>query len=242
MTARIRCALLGASLLIVSLGAAPAAPAKDAVSVFARVPDPGHPLGVGVDGDRVYVTTSAGLPIHVNTKGERLFTYTRRGRLVSTAVIDTGPVSNIGLFGIAFDGKSGAGHHVYVSDMNGRILRYAVDPRPSKPEVYAQTPLPYSAGGWYTSMTNDIAFDAKGNAYVTDDKPRLWRIPPGGDPEVWFEDPGIAGFVGVIGGPFGGRIGPDGKFYFAVTQAPGPDQEGVVFRLPLVEHPTVQDL
>lgn len=227
------------ALLAVAVNA-PATASAPKVTVFAKVPDPGHPFGIGVAHGRVYVTTSAGLPNHVNTKGERVFTYTRSGRLVSTARVDIAPVSNMGLFGVAFDGS----RRMYVADMNGRILRYALTPNPTKPKAWAQATPPWEQMGWYGSMWNDIAFDRRGNAYVTDDKPRIWRVTPDGKVSIWFEDPQLVGVGVLILGPFGARIGPDEKLYFTVTKSQYSDGlgEGIVFRLPLKDKPDASDL
>lgn len=211
------------------------------VSVFADVPDPGHPLGIAVHGGRVFVATSAGLPpAQFNTSGERVFVYTSTGKLVSSTRVDTGPVSNMGLYGLAVDGR----RRLYVVDMNGRVLRSRLGPNPGALDVWAQSPQPYRAGGWYASMWNDIAFDRSGNTYVTDDKPRIWRISPRGEVSIWFEDPRLAGVGIVIAGPFGGQIGPDGKLYFAVTSSTLPNRvaEGIVYRLPLKRTPAPEDL
>ena len=79
------------------------------VSVFASAPAPGHPFGIAVDDDRVYVSTSAGdfFAGHQNSDDERVFTYDDDGTLVGTTVIDTADNSDMGLFGLALDGNSG---------------------------------------------------------------------------------------------------------------------------------------
>ena len=61
------------------------------VSVFASAPAPGHPFGIAVDGDRVYVSTSAGdfFAGHQNSDDERVFAYDDDGTLVGTTVIDS---------------------------------------------------------------------------------------------------------------------------------------------------------
>src|SRR3982074_2560219 len=81
-------------------------------SVFASVPTPGHPFGIAVDKNRVYISTSAGdffadpaTGGHLNSDGERVFAYDREGNLVTTTSIATMPNSNMGLFGLALDGN-----------------------------------------------------------------------------------------------------------------------------------------
>src|SRR6202022_823021 len=225
-------------------------PAIGDVSVFATVPAPGHPFGGAVDKNRIYISTSAGdffaSPAtggHLNSDGERVFAYDKRGNLVKTTVIATMPKSDMGLFGLALDGNPTATHNLYVADMNGRILRLALDRDAPAPELFAQVPPPYSGLGWHASMWNDLVFDKAGNLFMTDDKPRLWRVTPDGQASIWFRDPRLAGLFVFAGGPLGGRIDPSGKYlYFTITVSAAYPFEAVVYRLPLVDHPTASDL
>ena len=225
-------------------------PAVGDISVFATVPAPGHPFGVAVDKNRVYISTSAGdffaSPAtggHLNSDGERVFTYDKRGNLVKTTSIATMPNSDMGLFGLALDGNPTPSHDLYVADMNGRILRLGLDRDAPPPQVFAQTPPPFSGLGWHASMWNDLVFDKAGNLFMTDDKPRLWRVTPDGQASVWFQDPGLLGLFGFAGGPLGARIDPTGKFlYFTITISAAFPGEAVVYRLPLVDHPSASDL
>ena len=225
-------------------------PAIGDTTVFASVPAPGHPFGVAVDKDRIYISTSAGdffaSPAtggHLSSDGERVFAYDKRGNLVGTTSIATMPNSDMGLFGLALDGNPTPTHQLYVADMNGRILRLGLNRDASAPEVFAQTPPPFNAGGWHTSMWNDLVFDRVGNLFMTDDKPRLWRVTPDGTPSIWFQDPRLLGFFGFAGGPLGGRIDPSGRFfYFSITISAAFPGEAVVYRLPLVDHPSAADL
>src|SRR5260370_18546866 len=82
------------------------------------------------------------------------------------------------LCGRALDGHPTPTHKLYVADMNGRILRLALDRDAAAPELFAQVPPPFSGLGWHASMWNDLVFDPAGNLFMTDDKPRLWRGPP----------------------------------------------------------------
>ncbi len=219
-------------------------------AVFASVPTPGHPFGVAVDRDRVYISTSAGdffaSPAtggHLNSDGERVFAYDKSGNLVRTTSIATMPNSDMGLFGLALDGNPTPTHQLYIADMNARILRLGLDRDAPAPEVFAQAPAPFSAGGWHASMWNDLVFDRAGNLFMTDDKPRLWRVTPDGRPSIWFHDSSLLGFFGFAGGPLGGRIDPSGRFlYFSITVPAAFPGEAVVYRLPLVDHPSASDL
>jgi sugar lactone lactonase YvrE len=222
-------------------------PAFGDTSVFATVPAPGHPFGIAVDKNRIYISTSAGDFFadpanggHLNSDGERVFAYDEKGNLVTTTSITTMPNSNMGLFGLALDGNAKPDHHLYVADMNGRILRLALDQPNAAPELFAQAPL---AGGWMATMWNDLVFDRAGNLFMTDDKPRLWRVTPDGHASIWFEDPRLTGFFGFAGGPLGGRIDPTGKFlYFTITISAAFPGEAVVYRIPLVDHPSAAAL
>jgi sugar lactone lactonase YvrE len=218
-------------------------------TVFASAPAPGHLFGIAVDKDRIYVSTSAGDFFadpahggHLNSAGERVFAYNNAGDLVSTTSIATMPNSNMGLFGLALDGNHGANHQLYVADMNGRILRLAVGQENATPQLFAQPP-PQFAGGWTVTMWNDLVFDKAGNLFMTDDKPRLWKVTPDGHASVWFTDPRITGFFGFAGGPLGGRIDPTGKYlYFSITISAAFPGEAAIYRLPLVDHPSAADL
>jgi sugar lactone lactonase YvrE len=233
-----------------ALASASTEPAIGDTSVFATVPFPGHPFGVAVDHARIYISTSRGdffasppTGGQLNSDGERVFAYDKAGHLVSTTSIATMPNSDMGLFGLALDGNPTPTHKLYVADMNGRILRLALDKDAPAPQLFAQVPPPYSGLGWHASMWNDLVFDRAGNLFMTDDKPRLWRVTSDGQASVWFTDPRLAGFFGFAGGPLGGRIDPSGKWlYFTITASAEFPLEAVVYRLPLVDHPTAADL
>ncbi len=190
-----------------------ARPAIGDTTVFATAPFPGHLFGVAVDHSRIYISTSRGdffaSPAtggQLNSAGERVFAYDKAGHLVKTTSIATMPNSDMGLFGLALDGNPTPTHKLYVADMNGRILRLALDRDAAAPELFAQVPPPFSGLGWHASMWNDLVFDKSGNLFMTDDKPRLWRVTPDGHASIWFTDPRLAGLFGFAGGPLGGRI------------------------------------
>jgi hypothetical protein len=216
------------------------------VSVFASAPYPGHPFGIAVDGDRVYVSTSAGdfFAGHQNSDDERVFTYDDTGTLVGATVIDTADDSDMGLFGLALDGNTGKNHKLYVADMNGRILRLDLAKHPAAPEVFSQVPADTGlAGDWMKAMWNDLVFDKAGNLYVPDDKPRIWRVGPDGTASIWFTDPRLTGFFGIAGGPLGGGIDPTGQWlYVSITVAAVPAQSAQIWRVRLVDHPGAADL
>jgi DNA-binding beta-propeller fold protein YncE len=201
-------------------------PAFGDVTVFASAPAPGHPFGIAVDNDRIYVSTSAGDFFadpanggHRNSDGERVFAYDENGNLFDTTTIATMPDATMGLFGLALDGNPGPRHKLYVADMNGRILRVDLGQHPAAPEVFSQVPVDSGlAGDWMLSMWNDLTFDPAGNLYVPDDKPRIWRVSPDGTASIWFTDPRLTGCFGFAGGPLGGRIDPTGQWlYVSIT-------------------------
>src|SRR5438067_7744985 len=100
----VRCVLLVASCALV-LGFSPAlANEPDAgqnvgdTAVWANTPFPGHPFGIAVDSDRVYVSTSRGdfFAGQQNSAGERVFTFDKSGHLLDTTSIDTMPDATMG--------------------------------------------------------------------------------------------------------------------------------------------------
>ncbi len=222
------------------------APAFGDVSVFASAPYPGHPFGIAVDTDRVYVSTSAGdfFAGHQNSDDERVFTYDNRGKLVGTTVIDTADNSDMGLFGLALDGNTGKDHKLYVADMNGRILRLDTSKHGAAPEVFSQVPADSGlAGDWMLAMWNDLVFDTAGNLYVPDDKPRIWRVEPDGTATIWVTDPRLTGLFGFAGGPLGGRIDPSGEWlYVSITVAADEPWTSAIYRIRLVDQPTAADI
>jgi len=239
--------LVAVAAIALGLGISPAlASVDDRVAIFATAPAPGHPFGIAVDDDRVYVSTSAGdfFAPHLNSDDERVFTYNKAGKLLEATTIDTIDNSDMGLFGLALDGNSKPTHKLYVADMNGRILRLDLSKHPVAPEVFSQVPLDSGlAGDWMKAMWNDLVFDEAGNLYVPDDKPRIWRVSPDGTATIWFTDPRLTGFFGFAGGPLGGRIDPTGTWlYVSITVSAEFPLEAVIYRVRLVDHPTAADL
>jgi len=242
------------SLVALAMGGGPAlARGGDAVTVFATAPAPGHPFGIAVGDGRVYVSTSAGDffadPANGgfrNSDDERVFTYDDDGNLLDTSVIDTADNSDTGLFGLALDGNPGPTHQLFVADMNGRILTVGLGQHAGPPKVFSQVPASTGlAGDWMLSMWNDLSFDKTGNLYVTDDKPRIWRVAPDGTARIWFTDPRLTGLFGFAGGPLGGRIDPTGQWlYVSITLAAefAPSPDATIYRIRLVDHPTAADM
>ena len=219
-------------------------PAIGDTSIFATLPYPGHAFGIAVDTNRIYVSTSRGdfFANQTNSDGERVFAFDKAGKLVDTTSIATMPDATMGLWGVALDGNHGKDHNLYVADMNGRILRMGLGAHAGAADRLRDPPAGFE-GGWMTTMWNDLVFDTHGNLFMTDDKPRIWRVTPDGQASVWFTDPAILGAFGIAGGPLGGRIDPTGKwFYFTITVSAAFPNAGAVYRLPLVDHPTSAQL
>jgi hypothetical protein len=214
-------------------------------SVFATFPFPGHPFGIAVDDDKIYVDSSRGdfFASQTNSAGERLFVLNKHGHILQTVTIPTMPEATMGLWGIALDGNHGRDHRAYVADMNARILRVNIGQARPTFDVFSTPPPPFDTGDWHTTMWNDLTFDRAGNLLMTDDKPRLWRVTPDGHAAVYFEDSRLLGLFGFAGGPLGGRIDPTGQwFYFSITLSADFPGDAVIYRLRLVDHPTAADL
>lgn len=224
----------------VVIGFMPAAGAGPsyAVSVFGPVPSPGHPFGVLATHSAVYTTTSFGQAWRVGAGVDAVFTYgLSGGKPIAANHVTTNPT--MGLYGAAED----AAGRIYVVDMNGRILRFT--PGSSRgllgPETYATVPEPYRTLGWPASMWMLLAFDKKGNLYVTDaNLGVIWRITPHGKPGIWFQSPDLVSFPPGTG-PEGVAVGPDHKLYVAVTVRADHLFSPTIFRLPMTGTPPSAD-
>lgn len=217
---------------------------KDAVKPFAQVPAPGHPFGLAVHEGITYVSTSAGF-VARPSGAEHVFAFSPNGTLTDDLVVEAG--ATMGLFDLAFD-SSNDGDRLYIVDMNGRVLRAGLGPAPGdlgEAETYVTIPEPHGAAQWFGSMPAGMAFDPQGTAYLADDHGRVWKIPPGASPSIWFESPRIQGMTGpTIDGAFGARMGPDGKLYLAIHNSGQPESlgAGVVYRVPIGAPPEEADL
>ncbi|MGQ0536497.1 MAG: SMP-30/gluconolactonase/LRE family protein [Methanobacteriota archaeon] len=214
------------------------------VETFAQVPAPGHPTGVAARDGSFFVATSNGEPWSPTLDGERIFRFDAQGVLTGELRVDA-KEPTMGLADIVFDPYDPDA--LYIVDMNGRILRSNASL--AEPSVVAEMPPPDGTGGWLTTMPVSLAVVEDGTIYLGEssqmqaERTRIWRIPPGGDPEIWFEDPRLGGVTGGFV-----RVGPDGFLYFSVgfsmhlTAHHEDTSRGAVWRLPLVDEPRPDDL
>ncbi len=217
---------LAATLVCAPLAVAAHDPAFGQTELVAHVPAPGFPEGIAVDGDRVLVAGPATFD-NFGQLPSTVWQFDRQGRLRrTTEVPGNGAPGLHGLSGVALD-RAG---RLYVLDVAQGVVRIDRDGAQS---LYATVPfLP----GSFASLLNDCAFDDDGNLYITDSlQGVLFRVPPGGGAAtVWFADPRLQ----TPFGPNGIRLDPARKHvYFDVTLP-----TGVVYRLPLVDHPGAGDL
>ena len=213
--------------------AGPSRTVGDSAVVVDDIPDPGFPEGIAVNGHTMYVSS----PAQSGQKGPaHVFAFdTRDGSLVRDYVIPAkDEITDHGLVGVALDGTG----HLYVADIQRGIVKvdlvtgatsdYATIPdlhpcplfNPCSPALIDRPPFP-----------NDIAFDAAGNAYVTDMfQATIWRIPAGGGQAVpWFQHADLDRPLG----PNGIRLAPGGnRLCFAVSGPPGR-----IYCLPLMDQP-----
>lgn len=218
------------------------------VRVLGTVPTPpGTPEGVAVRGNRVYASgpakfgtilgAASAVVAFDKTSGQIVQTYTTQGENLLAEHANSC---------IAFDGAG----KLYV--INTQLGIYRLDTATGAQEAYS-APFPdLPACGLFPkapcsptlvdlpALPNDLAFDAAGDAYVTDSmQATIWKVPSGGGaPQVWYQDQRFASpYVGVNGL----RLDPARqKAYVTVTT----DLLGAssVYTLPLVAAPKAADL
>jgi len=216
--------------------------------VLATVPTPpGFPEGIAVHGNRVYVSG----PATFGTTGKppsRVLVFNRlNGVLVQDfQMIGEDLLQEHANSCLALDAQN----RVYV--LNTQLGLVRLNPNTGVQTIYAP-PLPnlpicaLVPAGTPCSPTpldlpplpNDIAFDEKGYAYITDSmQATIWRVEPGGgEPQIWYQDNRFFGnpafeFIGVNGL----RLSPDRKKVFVTVTADLLGQ-GYIYTVPLVEIP-----
>jgi gluconolactonase len=113
------------------------------------------------------------------------------------------------ILGMAADGDG----RIYAIDSGPKCV-WRIDPQRRTKEVWAEGPpgRPFTTPNWG-------AFDAAGNYYLSDSgdwggaNGCLWRIPPGGGPELWSES--------VTNFPNGLALSADGKTLYVLESLPG---------------------
>jgi sugar lactone lactonase YvrE len=231
---------------LVGVGAVEAAtrPFGDA-RVLARVPTPpGFPEGIAVSNNLVWVSG----PASFGTAGlgpSRVLLY----HAPSGTLLKNWPIAGENLAAEHANSSLALDRLLRVYVLNTQLGIYRVtlagqqqpysapfpDLKPCSQVAPPCSPTPFDA----PALPNDLAFDAAGNAYVTDSlQGTIWKVPPGGgQPQIWFQDARL-GFVSF--GPNGIRLDPRRtKVYFTLTADPG---RAVVYTLPLVEHPSAASL
>jgi gluconolactonase len=169
------------------LGAAPAAVALDELEIFGSGLDHSEGICLAPDGN-LYVGGEAGQLYRVDDDG------------TVTELLSTGGF----LLGLAADADS----RIYAIDLVSRCV-WRIDPRDASKEVWADG---FDVPNWG-------AFDSDGNYFITDSggwgaaTGRIWRIPPGGRPELWS--------VESRNFPNGLALSPDCSSLYVLESLPG---------------------
>lgn len=216
----------------------------------------GFPEGVVIDGNRVYVSGPA--TFGTAGKGPSVVTVLKRGNgdLIEEIAIQGEDLSQEhALSGITVDGDGA----VYALSTQLGVIRIERQCGQYTQSVYAPAlpdlPVctPDSSGPCsptfvdFPPLSNEVTFDEDGNLYITDSlQATIFRVPAGGGSvEPWFSSPLIAGNLGGIL-PFGAngiKISPErDALFFTVSVDPADPSLGTVYRLPLVDAPTDDDL
>lgn len=211
--------------------------------MFTRVPAPGHPEGILVRSGVVYVGTHTSMMGNPGDGPSKVFRYDlESGQPLDDYSIFGQNLSAVhGLVGMAW----GPDGRLYVADRNPpRVLALDYSESPPTQVTYATFPnLPRCAAAPPPcapstnpgdSLVDGLAFDPKGDLYVSDvQKATVFRVPFGGGiGTVWFQDSRLDGPFGVNGL----AIEPNGeRLFLAVTISNPPDSavQGSVYTLPL---------
>lgn len=248
--------LVASGIVSVGLGAGAAEkrPLGD-TKVWAQIPDPpGNPEGLAVHRGVLFVGTHTALAGDDGEGPSEIHRFSLRTRkpfgppikITGQAINDTH-----GILGMAFD----AADRLYVLDRNPpRLLRlsgvFTGRPRQETYSTFPDIPTCSSSPPPCSPTTADeatfpdyLAFDRRGNAYVTDlSQAAIFVVPRGGGaPKIWFADERLES----VFGPNGIAVDPSGtKIYFAMSLSLQPDTPGggIIYTLPLVPKPGAEDL
>jgi sugar lactone lactonase YvrE len=208
---RLRAFLATISLTALLLPAAPAHAAEVETLVTFDLGAGELPEGVAVD-HRGNIFVSLTAPVseirRIAPDGEQ------------TTLVDLG-IGGFGPLGLAVDAR-------------GNVYAAANSFDPATQGVYRITPdgtatrLP---GTGAISFPNGLAFDQRGNLYVADSTGVVWRIPRGGEAEVWSDDPLLVG-DGSAGA--GVPIGANGITYRTNEIVVGNTDLGTLLSIPIL--------
>jgi sugar lactone lactonase YvrE len=226
------------------------------IDPFASVPaTPGFPEGVVVHGNSVFVSgparfgTAGTGPSAIQVFNRKTGAFVQTIPVAGEALAYEHAVSNIAV--------DGAGRIYALSTQLG-LLRFTKQghsyiqssygaPVPDLPICAAVAPGTPCAPTQFDTppIVNDIVFDRRGNAYVTDSlQATIWRYAPGGGaPQIWLQS---ALFEGGGFFPFGTNgicLNREGTHaYIAVSTSAANPAQGTIYRLPLVNQPAAADL
>lgn len=210
--------------------------------------DPGYPEGIALRGHTVFVSTAARFGTAFQGPPEiQAFDVTTGAQTASYVVPDLDPNRDHGLSGIAFD----ANGYLYVLDTQWGLVR--LDPATGELRLYASAfpdlqpcgaaPPPCSpTSSDAPPLPNSIAFDAAGNAYVSDSlQTTIWIIRPTEGPvrtpEVWFQDERLDGGFGTNGIRFDLN-----RTHLYVAVFLDRSLNGLIYKLSLADAPSASDL
>lgn len=230
---------------------APAFPAPTSfgqAEILAHVPTPpGFPEGIAVDGARFYVAGPATFGSIGKPPSQVVaFDTATGGKVAQWPAQGENLLMEHANSSIALD----AAGRIYV--LNTQLGIYRLDPATGVQEPYGAPfpdllpcllPLPGPCSPTITNLPpipNDIAFDAAGNAYVTDSmQATIWKVPAGGGaPTIWFQDIRFASpYIGINGL----RLNP-ARTHVYLTVTTDLLGRSTVYTLPLTLAPKASDL
>jgi sugar lactone lactonase YvrE len=156
----------------------------------------------------------------------KIVKFSPNGEVTDIAFLPPPTPFAFGLLGLAVDAPGNVYAGLFSGDVNTQGV-YKID------QDGTSERLP---GSEAISFPNALAFDKRGNLFVTDTIfGAVWRIPPGGSAELWIQDETLEGFIltgpGAPPFPLGanGIAYRHGSFYVANTS------EGQIVRIPVLK-------
>lgn len=241
------------------IAASTARPFGDA-KILAKVPKPGFPEGIAVKGNTVYVAGPATFGTTVlNEDGSKVWAFDiATGSLVAEYEASDRPTapSEHANSSIAFDGDGrlyvlNTTLGIYRIDLGGGTAEEYSMPFPDLPPCVPDSDIPTITSECSPTRSdappipNDIAFDAGGNAYVTDStQATIWLVPRNPNtiqgtrlPTIWFQHPWLASdYIGVNGI----RLNPERTLFF-ITVSTDLDGRSWVYTLPATDSSPKRD-